>query len=170
MMDRYQIARMSKSQIARRIMLKLIFEKALKSMAGIKKTSIQFWKFNCREWKRTNKSFLLWYFTVGASVLAGLLYVNHMGSVISTPKRASESLVSVTKDQLAQVNKLASEYAYFEGQKDVLEGDIRIAKKDSAWVWVKPPWDGDTSIKDILYHPELGQAGSMDVLMKRIKN
>jgi hypothetical protein len=33
------------------------------------------------------------------------------------------------------------EQAYFEGQRDMLEGDVRIEKTDSNYVWVKSPWD-----------------------------
>jgi hypothetical protein len=34
-----------------------------------------------------------------------------------------------------------SEYAYSEGQKDALEGDIRIEKMNGIWIWKKSPWD-----------------------------
>lgn len=35
-----------------------------------------------------------------------------------------------------------AENAYFEGQKDALEGDIRIKRsKDSCWIWTKSPWN-----------------------------
>lgn len=38
----------------------------------------------------------------------------------------------------------ACEEAYFEGQKDALEKDIRIKKtNDSCWVWIKSPWDSN---------------------------
>ncbi len=33
------------------------------------------------------------------------------------------------------------EYAYFEGQKDALNNDIRIQKKDSCYEWIKSPWN-----------------------------
>jgi hypothetical protein len=34
------------------------------------------------------------------------------------------------------------EEAYFEGQKDAINGDIRIKmNKDSCYVWIKSPWD-----------------------------
>lgn len=32
------------------------------------------------------------------------------------------------------------EVAYFEGQRDALEGDIRIFKVDSCYIWIKSPW------------------------------
>jgi len=35
-----------------------------------------------------------------------------------------------------------TEQAYFEGQKDALENDIRIKRNaDSCWIWAKSPWD-----------------------------
>lgn len=35
------------------------------------------------------------------------------------------------------------EYAYFEGQRDALGGDVRIEMSpiDGRWLWVKSPWD-----------------------------
>lgn len=36
----------------------------------------------------------------------------------------------------------ALEQAYFEGQKDALEGDIRIKLvSDSTYIWIKSPWN-----------------------------
>lgn len=35
------------------------------------------------------------------------------------------------------------EKAYFEGQKDAINGDVRIRKNnDGCWVWTKSCWDG----------------------------
>lgn len=37
----------------------------------------------------------------------------------------------------------ACERAYFEGQRDALDGDVRIKRnKDSCYVWTSSPWDG----------------------------
>jgi len=33
------------------------------------------------------------------------------------------------------------EKAYFEGQKDALNGDIRIEKKGTGYKWIKSPWN-----------------------------
>lgn len=45
----------------------------------------------------------------------------------------------------------ACEYSYFEGQRDALEGDIRIKlNHDSCWIWTKSPWD---SGKPPIYNP-----------------
>lgn len=49
--------------------------------------------------------------------------------------------------------KLA-EYGYFEGQKDAINGDIRIEMiKDSTYIWVKSPWDD--SKEEPLYNPQI---------------
>jgi len=41
----------------------------------------------------------------------------------------------------ASVRK-AMEYAYFEGQKDYSEGDVRIQlREDGQWEWTKSCWD-----------------------------
>lgn len=36
------------------------------------------------------------------------------------------------------------ERAYFEGQRDAIEGDTRIEKKDGVWKWKKTCWDDGT--------------------------
>jgi hypothetical protein len=40
------------------------------------------------------------------------------------------------------------EYAYFEGQKDALNGDIRIKKEEGSenYIWSRSPWDDDDKI------------------------
>jgi len=36
------------------------------------------------------------------------------------------------------------EQAYFEGQRDALEGDVRIKKDDNGcWIWTKSPWNSN---------------------------
>lgn len=45
---------------------------------------------------------------------------------------------------IVDINKTitALEQAYFEGQKDALEGDIRIKKSsDNCWIWTKSCWN-----------------------------
>lgn len=36
---------------------------------------------------------------------------------------------------------VALEYAYFEGQKDALNGEIKIAQVDGCYIWTASPWD-----------------------------
>ena len=40
------------------------------------------------------------------------------------------------------------EYAYFQGQKEALQGDIRIRKNTSneKYHWIKSPWNSDISL------------------------
>ena len=37
------------------------------------------------------------------------------------------------------------EYAYFEGQRDALNGEIKIQMPliDSTWTWIESPWDNN---------------------------
>jgi hypothetical protein len=40
-----------------------------------------------------------------------------------------------------EIQKLI-EYAYFEGQKDAIDGKIRIERNsDTSWIWIESPWD-----------------------------
>lgn len=42
----------------------------------------------------------------------------------------------------------STEQAYFEGQKDALNNDVRIKKnQDSCWIWTKSPWDSGRAPK-----------------------
>lgn len=49
--------------------------------------------------------------------------------------------LSTIEDTLTNAIKMGMEYAYFEGQKDALEGDVRIKKVNGNWEWSKSPWD-----------------------------
>lgn len=43
-----------------------------------------------------------------------------------------------TKKELYNV----CEQAYFEGQRDALEGDVRIKRNENGcWIWTKSPWN-----------------------------
>jgi len=46
-----------------------------------------------------------------------------------------------TKDYEKNIN-IVCENAYFEGQKDAINGDIRIKlNSDSIYIWIKSPWN-----------------------------
>ena len=50
---------------------------------------------------------------------------------------------SVVKEKkiTTEIQKLI-EYAYFEGQKDAIDGKIRIERNsDTSWIWIESPWD-----------------------------
>jgi hypothetical protein len=70
-----------------------------------------------------------------------------------------EVIVARASD-LEKVSKAFMERAYFDGQKEAIEGDIRVSKKCSTWMWAKSPWNEDTSkgcqqFDSIYYHPEI---------------
>jgi hypothetical protein len=57
------------------------------------------------------------------------------------------SIYNISHSQKADKEKLSAaiyeiaEAAYFEGQKDALNGDFRIKQvSDSCWIWTKSPW------------------------------
>lgn len=55
-----------------------------------------------------------------------------------------------------------SEYCYFEGQKDCLEGDIRVEHvSDSTYIWIKSPYDND---KIQLYNPRLSMSDNFKLI------
>lgn len=62
-----------------------------------------------------------------------------------------EAPVTMDKDEIYKL----CEMAYFEGQKDAIEGDVRIKLgSDSIYVWTKSPWaDKGVGDKPIHYHP-----------------
>ncbi len=58
------------------------------------------------------------------------------------------------------------EYAYFEGQKDALNGDIRIGMNNvKGWVWTKSPWDDTTPV---IFNP--AEAGNTEYFYQKILN
>lgn len=49
-------------------------------------------------------------------------------------------------NSLSRNAQVVAEYAYFEGQKDALEGDIRIEKNSyGVWHWTSSPYDSGGS-------------------------
>lgn len=46
------------------------------------------------------------------------------------------------EQKLDEIIRQKMEIAYFEGQKDAINGDIRIEKNtDTSWIWIESPWD-----------------------------
>lgn len=64
---------------------------------------------------------------------------NFIAGVIITVVAIFISMVASKKRK----NEIQSalEKAYFEGQKDAINNDIRISFKDSIYHWVKSPWN-----------------------------
>ncbi len=46
-------------------------------------------------------------------------------------------------ESIIEAGYTLAEKSYFEGQKDCINGDIRIQlNSDSTYIWIKSPWDG----------------------------
>jgi len=79
------------------------------------------------------KEFFEWY-KKELSVLAIVLLLGCLTSCNINKK--SEEKINIILHELA-------EESYFLGQRDAIEGDIRIEYKYSCdcWIWIKSPWD-----------------------------
>ena len=65
------------------------------------------------------------------------IYIFTLDFEKQTTEEVVDSILSVT------------EYAYMEGQRDAIEGDIRIRKTfNGDWEWIKSPWDDDEIIPE----------------------
>lgn len=71
--------------------------------------------------------------------------------IVSNLVREKEAIQTSIENESIE-SKLYSlvEYAYFEGQKDALNGDWRIEKKDSCYFWTKSCWDNN---RQVIYNP-----------------
>ena len=56
-----------------------------------------------------------------------------------------------SEEKISTAITIFLEQAYFEGQKDALEGDVRIKQTEEGWEWIKSPWDEGQSP---LYDPK----------------
>jgi len=60
------------------------------------------------------------------------------------PSKKPVEVVRVDSSKLECTVTDAMEFAYFEGQKDALCKDVRVARKSNGdWMWLKSPWDDD---------------------------
>lgn len=82
-------------------------------------------------------------------ILIGVVSLFIIGTMISflfiTGFRIINSKQQFTVDEqkLDEIIQQKMEYAYFEGQKDAINGNIRIEKNtDTSWIWIESPWDG----------------------------
>ena len=51
-----------------------------------------------------------------------------------------------TPSQFKKKIQTAMEESYFEGQRDALEGDVRIKRnQDSCWIWSRSPWENNNA-------------------------
>ena len=63
-----------------------------------------------------------------------------------------EETVTYNKKEHDEYVQKTREHAYFEGQRDAVNGDVRIRLDDSVYVWKKSPWDDG---KAPLYSPDV---------------
>lgn len=102
---------------------------------------------------------------IGISTIGYLGYVGttalyqHFSKAKTTTKAVSTKNVIHATDETdlnKQINNILQERmeeAYFEGQRDYMEGDIRIAvDADSIFYWTKSPWDVG---KQPIWYPSL---------------
>jgi hypothetical protein len=67
------------------------------------------------------------------TVISGVIFICSLNRV----RKTREEIV----DTVTPIFISTVERAYMEGQKDVIEGDIRIEKEGDDWKWIKSPWD-----------------------------
>lgn len=87
-------------------------------------------------------------YRIGASIIAVLLITLLIGGVVSLWKKPviiEDGKVCVMDSGIVKVRlseiREKMEFAYFEGQRDALMGDVRIAHNDSVWYYTKSCWD-----------------------------
>jgi len=60
--------------------------------------------------------------------------------------------LEIDKSSLGVSMKTLMEYAYFEGQKDYINGEIKVEESDDGnFIWVDSPWD---SGEEPIYKPK----------------
>ena len=70
------------------------------------------------------------FFPIVLALLLSALIINFLVAASHTKSHSLESI------------KAGLERAYFEGQKDAINGDVRIKlNSDSVYVWTKSPWN-----------------------------
>jgi len=56
--------------------------------------------------------------------------------------KAQNEQLEKLKEALITERQRKMEYSYFEGQKDYMEGNIKIEQvNDTTWKWIDSPWD-----------------------------
>lgn len=65
-------------------------------------------------------------------------------------KQGIVNSIQIKTDSIESALYSTVEYAYFEGQKDALNGDWRIEKIDTCYFWTKSCWDNN---RPVVYNP-----------------
>jgi prepilin-type N-terminal cleavage/methylation domain-containing protein len=72
---------------------------------------------------------------------------------------AKQKTVEVVAGGILDMVKKEKEKAYYDGQRDALEGDVRIKKiSASQYIWIKSPWDDGTEPK---FHPPVKDSSGL---------
>ena len=78
-------------------------------------------------------------------IISVLLNLGVLGLLVYSFKPVSrDHLINHYVEQCEYICDSLMSKAYFEGQKDAINGDIRIAIKDSVYIWTKSCWDDGT--------------------------
>lgn len=78
-----------------------------------------------------------------ASVFALSIFVFMVIHLKHEVDKTNQTFNDVHQQIIKMLHEQAEE-SYFEGQKDYLNGDIRIKKDSNCYVWTKSPWDENT--------------------------
>lgn len=85
-------------------------------------------------------------------VVSFVKVMNPQVSTCATTTSSSNIIISIEQDSLYKQLQAIRELSYFEGQKDCIEGNIRIAKDENGYYhWIKSPWDDNTNMSHIIY-------------------
>lgn len=74
---------------------------------------------------------------VGKVIIASILAITicSLGLYLSYKSDLNQKIETI------KLIYMYTEKGYFEGQKDAIEGDIRIRKNGNIYEWTKSPWD-----------------------------
>ena len=76
---------------------------------------------------------------------------NKKAKVIESYEEIEEIEINKKDENMYNIIKSIMEKAYMEGQKDAVEGDVRIEKYGYDYIWIKTPWDdGDNPENNLL--------------------
>jgi hypothetical protein len=97
-------------------------------------------------------------------MVLGFIFVVSVSTIITQSvfqikhERKKVSKEDPIKTMLETAFRKEREKAFFWGQKNAIEGDIRIKKiNDSTWIWAKSPWDDGTLATVTVLHVDKGQ-------------
>jgi len=68
------------------------------------------------------------------TIIFGIIFIC---SLNRAQKKTREEIVDTVTPMFISI----LERAYMEGQRDAIEGDIRIERERDDWKWIKSPWD-----------------------------